>query len=386
MSVINNVLNELDKRDASSTHGKYQAKARKGLWQIILIIAVALMFVLLCFIVIYRFVYVDSNNISNIQIESTVKAPVKNVDNTANEEKNNDVAESNVNNAKDLEVKGTIKEQATVTVDKNIQEQYDSSVNNAKNNTQNVLDLNIENEKIKSIAKDESPNDDYAEEQFFIEELPNPEPTIKQSYIKVTEKKFTGQQEIEYERKQANTAMAKGNPSGAIDAYSSILAKNPRDYNAREKLAALYYGKDKTLDAIKVLDRGIELSPEHYDYRLYLARIYSSINQNSQAVKVLALGNPPVEKNVDYYATLATLARNNGDNTIAEQAYRKLSTISGKQGKWYMGLGLVLEEQKKFNEAKIAYLKSKNLYLSTASKNFVEQRIKYLETMNNDRK
>ena len=127
-----------------------------------------------------------------------------------------------------------------------------------------------------------------------------------------------------------------------------------------------------------MLNKGIELTPHHYDYRLYLARAYASASQNELAIKVLRQANPPINGNVDYYATLATLARNSGDFASAEYAYQKLSTLKTSEGRWYMGLGIVLEQQKKKDKALAAYKKALGLYLSSSSSKFVKQRIKVL--------
>ena len=204
---------------------------------------------------------------------------------------------------------------------------------------------------IADIASPEVIMDDNAPENFVIVEEPRA-PARSSSSMRVKQKKLTPKEEAELLRK-----------------------KNSGDTRTREKLASLYFGKGRTLDAIKTLDRGIILDPAHYDYRLYLARIYSSQGQDSQAIKVLRQGNPPARGNMDYYATLAGLARKNNDYPEAIRAYQKLASVEKQDGKWYLGLAISLEETGKSREALDAYRKALALYLSAQSRSFAEQRI-----------
>lgn len=392
MSVINKVLNELDKRESSSRYGKYKAPEKNSRVSLLLIVTTICMFAVAGGIFAYRYAWLankDKEVAKNYPISENQDKSIN--ANSADISQNTSLENTNQQVADNLAIEQNKLKTAVIEENKpkeNIISSQVAKVDDGKISEVSInKDIKKENQKEK-ITPDADNQDAYAEENFYVEEVPLEE-TIqesKKSYIKVTEKKLTGKEEIALERKQAIIALSKGDKASAIEAYRSILAKSPRDVNAREKLASLYYASNQTIEAVKVLDRGLELTPEHYDYRLYLSRIYASENQNSQAVKVLVMGNPPVKQNVDYYATLATLARNIGDNSTAESAYRRLTSVSGKDGKWFMGLGLVLEKQNKFLEARNAYQKANSLYLSVASKNFVAQRLKRLESISNDRK
>ncbi len=227
---------------------------------------------------------------------------------------------------------------------------------------------------IADIASPEVIMDDNAPENFVIVEEPRA-PARSSSSMRVKQKKLTPKEEAELLRKEAENSLLRGDSSGAIKSYEVLLKKNSGDTRTREKLASLYFGKGRTLDAIKTLDRGIILDPAHYDYRLYLARIYSSQGQDSQAIKVLRQGNPPARGNMDYYATLAGLARKNNDYPEAIRAYQKLASVEKQDGKWYLGLAISLEETGKSREALDAYRKALALYLSAQSRSFAEQRI-----------
>ena len=227
---------------------------------------------------------------------------------------------------------------------------------------------------ISDIAAPEIIIDDNAPENFVIVEEARA-PARRSSTMRVKQKNLSPKEETDLLRKEAQNSLLRGDSDGAIRSYEVLLKKNPGDARAREKLASLYYGKGRSLDAIKTLDRGILMDPAHYDYRLYLARIYSSQGQDAQAIKVLRQANPPARGNMDYYATLAGLARKNNDHAEAAWAYEKLAQAEKKDGKWYLGLAISLEEMGRPGDALNAYRKAAALYLSAQSRSFAEQRI-----------
>lgn len=205
------------------------------------------------------------------------------------------------------------------------------------------------------------------------------------SFIKVTKKNLSIDEQVTLYRRDADRAISRGDTKGAIESYRQILAVKPTDSKARERLSGLLFGSGNVLEAVKVLEQGIRLAPAHYDYRLYLARIYTGAGRNAEAIKVLSQATPPVNGNVDYYATLASLARDSGDYAVAEQAYRKLALAETRDGKWYLGLAIVQEKQGRTKEALPAYRNAGQLYLSKASRDFVQKRIRVLEASHHDR-
>ena len=244
----------------------------------------------------------------------------------------------------------------------------------AQRSRESSAERTAETVQISDIAAPEIIIDDNAPENFVIVEEARA-PARKSSAMRVKQKNLSPKEEADLLRKEAQNSLLRGDSDGAIRSYEVLLKKNPGDARAREKLASLYYGKGRSLDAIKTLDRGILMDPAHYDYRLYLARIYSSQGQDAQAIKVLRQANPPARGNMDYYATLAGLARKNNDHAGAAWAYEKLAQAEKKDGKWYLGLAISLEELGRPGEALNAYRKAAALYLSAQSRSFAEQRI-----------
>lgn len=223
----------------------------------------------------------------------------------------------------------------------------------------------------------------YDADNYVIEEQPviSEKSRSKPSSLKVSKSNMSPADQKAMYRSQALNYLGKGDSRKAVEAYKNVLAVDPRDIEAREKLAGLYYGQDNHAEAIRVLDRGIALTPTHYDYRLFLSRIYKAHGDNAKALKVLEKANPPVAGNIDYYATMASIARESGDYVAASKAYTALASTNTSDGKWYLGLGISEEKQGRHRQALEAYRKASTLYLSQSSRKFVEGRIKFLENL-----
>ncbi len=413
MSVINKALSELDKRENNSEYKKYTPRKKGNYFTVSLVAISVALLALIAFYYIYSS-YASKNNANLVKQENVqessqslenkpepqVIAENKTTDEKVNADANNlaenksevvandpqNEDDSNIDLAIQAELDNNNQESSIVTEDITISE-HSAKKETQKKETPNGKDSvkNVsypEKVDISDMAKDSSSEEEdiNAPENFYIEA--EPEPVYKEtkpvSTMKVKEKKLSATEEIELYRKEANSAMLRGDNDSAISSLESLLNRAPRDSKAREKLASLYYAKGRNLDAIKLLDRGILLSPSHYDYRLYLSRIYVDMEQTNQAIKVLKQGNPPVQGNIDYYATLANISREVGDYATASDAYRKLASNERKDGKWFLGLGICKEEQGQPNEALDAYKKARALYLSGSSKSFVESRIQVL--------
>lgn len=360
MSIINKTLKELDKRkNTSNIHEVYEAPSKRNSIQGTLLIVFIVCLTLCVLTLVYK-IYFDKTITKETQvalIEPTVAPTVQDTSNAIIKEKKSESKQEDASN------KQLIAETVKQSTEEIVVE------------TKNELQLEhgtIENHKLDTI--------DYDLENYRIEDSVEQKP---KSELTIKTKKLTASEEIDILFKKANNAITRGNKKEAIESLKNILGIDSKNTKAREKLASIYYGIGKNEEAIKLLDTGIKLQPHHSDYRLFLARIYNSLNQPTKGIKVLSQSNPPVSSNIDYYATLAQLAREDGDLLAAETAYEKLTSVSGKDGKWYLGLAIVCEKEGKTQKALSSYKKAVQLYLSNSSLKFAKQRIKGLEA-NND--
>lgn len=202
----------------------------------------------------------------------------------------------------------------------------------------------------------------------------------KPKVMKVQPVTLTKEQEIELDRKAAGMALSQGNIAQAKENFQSILAKDPRNTAAREKLASLSYGEGNLIQAQTILQQGIALQPTYANYRLLMARILMEQNRNKDALIVLTGISPKAtSENLDYLATEASLATELNESFIAIEAYSKLTRIMPKEGKWWLGLAISFDRQGTYAAAKANYRQALSIGVPEASKKFAQERLAELE-------
>ncbi|MGY3941916.1 tetratricopeptide repeat protein [Aeromonas tecta] len=179
--------------------------------------------------------------------------------------------------------------------------------------------------------------------------------------------------------RKATTAMAKGQMREAQDHYYQVLAHDPHNQGAREQLAGLLYGEGRLTEAGQVLEEGLRLEPQQADFRLLLARVAISAGDKPKALNWLSGYQPELAANLDYYATWAGLTQELGQHTQASDLYVKLLRQQPDQGLWWLGLGVAEDGQGHSQRALDAY-RNAQLHgnLGAASTSWLEQRIAQL--------
>lgn len=427
MSVINKALKELNKRNSGDEYGKYVPPEKSAFsFNKIALISLAVMGIaVLGAAGYYAYKMGEQSKQSGTKVQAeTTKASQqasaeKQESDSGKDKKDSDIsmvaeqpAESSVISEKNEEDEST-QDNELIVLAETEPSISENSVSSGETEDVPYLDVNKKSERklvknntrntdsvkksVKTHSSTEAVNDSvikpqagavvdsyvYDADNYVIEEQPviSEKSRSKPSSLKVSKSNMSPADQKAMYRSQALNYLGKGDSRKAVEAYKNVLAVDPRDIEAREKLAGLYYGQDNHAEAIRVLDRGIALTPTHYDYRLFLSRIYKAHGDNAKALKVLEKANPPVAGNIDYYATMASIARESGDYVAASKAYTALASTNTSDGKWYLGLGISEEKQGRHRQALEAYRKASTLYLSQSSRKFVEGRIKFLEKL-----
>ena len=427
MSVINKALKELNKRNSGDEYGKYVPPEKSAFsFNKIALISLAVMGIaVLGAAGYYAYKMGEQSKQSGTKVQAeTTKASQqasaeKQESDLGTDKKDSDIsmvaeqpAESSVISEKNEENEST-QDNELIVLAETEPSISENSVSSGETEDVPYLDVNKKSERklvknntrntdsvkksVKTHSSTEAVNDSvikpqagavvdsyvYDADNYVIEEQPviSEKSRSKPSSLKVSKSNMSPADQKAMYRSQALNYLGKGDSRKAVEAYKNVLAVDPRDIEAREKLAGLYCGQDNHAEAIRVLDRGIALTPTHYDYRLFLSRIYKAHGDNAKALKVLEKANPPVAGNIDYYATMASIARESGDYVAASKAYTALASTNTSDGKWYLGLGISEEKQGRHRQALEAYRKASTLYLSQSSRKFVEGRIKFLEKL-----
>ncbi len=190
----------------------------------------------------------------------------------------------------------------------------------------------------------------------------------------------TPQQQAQLYAQQAEQALLSGDKEQAKLRFNQVLKLDSSHDQAREKLAALLYGEQRTKSAVTLLREGLAVSPEHANFRLMLARIFMQNKNKQQAYYYLKPHQPEIAGHTDYYAMLAGLAQNLGDLDTALSAYLKLTAHEPNRAKWWLGLGITADKLQQGELALTAYHKAQTMgQLSAASRNYIDTRITQLE-------
>lgn len=190
----------------------------------------------------------------------------------------------------------------------------------------------------------------------------------------------TPQQQAQLYAEQAEQALLSGDKEQAKLLFNQVLKLDSSHDLAREKLAALLYGEQRTKSAVTLLREGLAISPDHANFRLMLARIFMQNKNKQQAYYYLKPHRPEITGHTDYYAMLAGLAQNLGDLDTALSAYLKLTAHEPNRAKWWLGLGITADKLQQGELALTAYHKAQMMgQLSAASRNYIDTRITQLE-------
>lgn len=170
-----------------------------------------------------------------------------------------------------------------------------------------------------------------------------------------------------------------GEQQQAEDNFRKTLTLMPKHVEARKRLAALWYGQNKNRDAVNLLRQGIAVVPDETEFRLLAARIYHQLGDFNIAYEYVSGLNPDVFKNIEFYAMRAALAQKLNKHLQAKEVYQKLVAVESFQGKWWLGLAISFDALKESRLALVAFetaLDKDNL--SQASQQYAEQRVSAL--------
>ncbi|MFT5635945.1 MAG: MSHA biogenesis protein MshN [Cognaticolwellia sp.] len=173
---------------------------------------------------------------------------------------------------------------------------------------------------------------------------------------------------------EAEQAMERNDIAKAESLFEEVLLVMPEHETARKQLAALWYGKRYYQDAVNLLSQGIALAPKAEEMRLMSARIYYEQGQAREAYKILSPVNNSNSSEV--HILLANVSAELNEHNSAIIAYKRLITLEPDVGRWWLGVAVSLDSLGMFVPARDAYKQSiARNNLSTSAMQFARQRL-----------
>jgi len=200
------------------------------------------------------------------------------------------------------------------------------------------------------------------------------DPTTKINKMSVSRRQLSAEELAKQKLAPAEKALASKEVSKAEKLLEDVVIITPNDSQTRKKLAALWFGRQAYQDAVNLLSQGIALNGKDSSLRLLKARIHLSQGQASAALNTL---KPLAQlKDEQYQIMLANTAQQAKHSKAAVQAYKVLIEMKPNAGRWLLGLAVLYDKNSQFSLAKKAYEKAltKN-DLSISSEQFVQERI-----------
>ncbi|EAR54544.1 hypothetical protein SKA34_22799 [Photobacterium sp. SKA34] len=206
-----------------------------------------------------------------------------------------------------------------------------------------------------------------------------PAPKPVKSELSIQTVSLTPKELAQVEYLNAEKALEQQNSKQAVVNLESALKYRPDWIIARQRLAALYYGRGNVREAIATLEKGLAKQSNQPQLRLTLAKLLVNESQNQAALAVLNDKSGSMDS--QYLAMRGALAQRLNNNVVALQCYQQLVRLASFDGRWWMGLAIAQDRSGKAEKARESYQKALQLgNISASSQQFIQQRLVALKS------
>jgi len=192
-------------------------------------------------------------------------------------------------------------------------------------------------------------------------------------------KQISPEQLSDAEFRKASALFQQGRIDDAMSGYRAALRLNPGNDEARQALVALLLGKKRGKDAERVLQDRLDSNPDQTRFTMMLARLQVERGAVAEATETLEKALPFANSQAEYQAFLAALLQRQNRNDEAIAHYQVALQLAPNNGIWLMGYGISLQALKRNAAAKVAFQHALTTRsLSPDLRAFVQQRINQL--------
>ncbi|OIR11663.1 beta-barrel assembly-enhancing protease [mine drainage metagenome] len=193
-------------------------------------------------------------------------------------------------------------------------------------------------------------------------------------------KTVTPQQRADIEFRKANQAMQEGRTNDALAGYENALLIDSSYKDARKAWVALLISLKRNDDAERVLQRGLKRDPRDASFAMLMARLQVERGAVPSALETLQKTLPYAEGQADYQAFVAALLQRQNRQDEAVEHYQVALKLAPDNGIWLMGLGISLQALKRSDDARNAYQRALASHgLNAQLQAFVQSKLKELQ-------
>lgn len=173
--------------------------------------------------------------------------------------------------------------------------------------------------------------------------------------------------------------LAQGQQQQGASRLQEALLLAPEFHDAREELAIYYFSRGFLSDSLLILERGLERFPNHPRLLLLQARILERSDQQRMALELLRDVPARFPQHADLLSLRASLAEQLEDYELAIGTYETLLAWRSDEGIWWLGLALSYDAKGNTENARQAYRSAlTDPRLAEASHRYIQQRLEAL--------
>lgn len=184
-------------------------------------------------------------------------------------------------------------------------------------------------------------------------------------------------QQADAEFHKASGLAQQGNITDALAGYEAALRLNPGHDVARQALVALLLESRRSAEAERVLQEAVKNRQEHTGFAMLLARLQVERGAVGEGLATLEKSLPFAGQQADYQAFFAALLQRQNRHNDAIAHYQIVLQLAPNNGIWLMGYGISLLAVQRNAEAKDAFKRAlETQMLSPELREFVQQKLK----------
>lgn len=209
------------------------------------------------------------------------------------------------------------------------------------------------------------------------EEKPTVPPIV--ANVPIPLKQVSQTQQADAEFRKAAVLQQQGRVHEALAGYEVALRLNPQHEAARLAYAALLLESKRGGDAERILQDGLKLRANHLGFSMALARVQVEQGGIDWALATMQKNLSKADDKADYQSFYAALLQRKGRHKEALNHYQIATDLVPSNGVWWMGYGISLQEVQRNEDAKVAFKRALATQTLTPELTaFVEQKLKGL--------
>jgi len=192
-------------------------------------------------------------------------------------------------------------------------------------------------------------------------------------------KQISPRQHAENEYRKANQAAQQGRTDEAIAGYEGVLRLDPLYHEARRALVGVFLNAKRNADAERVLQEGLKRDSHESSFAMLLARLQVERDAIPLALETLQKNLSHAERRPDYQAFVGALLQRQDRHKEAIAHFQIALQLAPDNGVWLMGMGISLQAVRRNEDAREAYRRALGSNsLNPQLREFVQKKLREL--------